>query len=91
MNYLIDVNPPTRFSSLETVGGYRGSWGASDAYLNDEHSRIHAETESLPGPPHLHDTEKLYEMAFHSGAVILEIGTNEGRSATVALRVRLRA
>jgi len=66
--------------------GYKRSWGEGDAYLNDEHARIYKETESLPGWQDIRDSEKLYEMAFHNGGIILEIGMFGGRSATVELR-----
>ncbi len=85
---LIEVHPPTSCFPLQDGGGggYRKSWGTGSGHLNDEHARIFSETDALPGWQHVHDTEKLYEMAFHNGGVILEIGMYGGRSATVELR-----
>lgn len=64
---------------------YRPSWSASDGFVNQEHKRIFAQTENLPGWQAPGDSEKLYEMAYYCGATILEIGVYGGRSATVEL------
>jgi hypothetical protein len=48
-------------------------------------------TKHIPGWQEQADSEKLYEMAYHNGAVILEIGVYGGRSAAVELFGALRA
>jgi cephalosporin hydroxylase len=59
--------------------------------LNDEHAGIYDATKDLPGWQDPADSFKLYEMAWHSGEIILEIGVYGGRSAVVELRAALRA
>jgi predicted O-methyltransferase YrrM len=59
--------------------------------INDEHRGIFAATKSLPGWQDPADSHKLYEMAYRSGSVILEIGVFGGRSAVVELRGALTA
>ncbi len=83
------ANPPT--ISYPSAPGdvhlpHRPSWPGGTPFVNAEHARIFAETSQLPGWQMQGDTEKLYEMGFHAGDVILEIGTYGGRSATVELR-----
>jgi glycosyltransferase involved in cell wall biosynthesis/GT2 family glycosyltransferase len=65
---------------------FKRSWGEGAALLNLEHTRIFDETNELQGWQHIGDTQKLYEMAFYNGGVILEIGTYSGRSAAVEIR-----
>jgi len=62
------------------------SWPGAAAFLTEEHAQIFAKTAELPGWQTPGDSFKLYEMAYHAGDVILEIGTFGGRSATVELR-----
>jgi predicted O-methyltransferase YrrM len=76
---------------LESGTDYRPSYRRAATYLNEEHAGIFAATKDLPGWQDPPDSEKLYELAYHSGEVILEIGTFGGRSATVELRGALRA
>ena len=85
------IIPPTTPWPMAPGNGYRPSWGTGESYINEEHSRIYKDTENIPGWQDIRDSEKLYEMAFHNGAVILEIGTFGGRSATVELRGALAA
>lgn len=59
---------------------------ATDQYINPEHSEIFEKTKEIPGWQAPGDSYKLYEMAYHTGDVILEIGTYGGRSAVVELR-----
>ena len=87
----LQIIPPTTPWPMAPGNGYKSSWGSGESYINDEHARIYKETESLPGWQDIRDSEKLYEMAFQNGAVILEIGTFGGRSATVELRGALAA
>lgn len=54
-------------------------------YLTPEHKEIFEKTKHIPGWQLPGDSFKLYEMAYHSGDVILEIGTFGGRSAIVEL------
>jgi hypothetical protein len=65
---------------------YRPSWGRSSEFINEEHSQIFSQTGSIPGWQDCADSEKLYEIAYYNGGVILEIGIYAGRSAVVELR-----
>lgn len=82
--------PPELDYPLDSGDAYRPSWRRESDYLNDEHASIWTDTKDLPGWQDPPDSEKLYELAYHSGAVILEIGMFGGRSATVELRGALR-
>ncbi len=64
---------------------------AAPRYLSEEHEKIWEATRDLPGWQDVGDSEKLYEMAYYSGDVILEIGVFGGRSAVVELRGALAA
>lgn len=55
-------------------------------FINAEHARIFEDTAHIPGPQVPGDTEKLYELGYLHGDVILEVGTYFGRSATAILR-----
>jgi len=82
-------NPPTiSYPADDSTDSdrHRPSWPAPETFLNDEHAQIYAQTSRLPGWQAPGDSFKLYEMAYHAGDVILEIGTFGGRSATVELR-----
>ncbi len=87
----LQIIPPTTPWPMVASDGYKSSWGDGESYVNEQHKRIYKETEKLPGWQEIGDSEKLYEMAFHNGAVILEIGTFGGRSATVELRGAMAA
>jgi len=65
---------------------YRPSWKRSTPFINEEHEGIHGAVEEIRGWLAPADAFKLYEMAYHSGGVILEIGVFAGKSATVELR-----
>jgi hypothetical protein len=84
-------NPPSIFY-VHTPGSrdehlpHRPSWPGAEMYISEEHSRIFDLTSALPGWQMPGDSEKLYEMGYHAGDVILEIGTYGGRSATVELK-----
>lgn len=84
-------NPPTLAYPLaaedsDQTDGYRPSWPGAESFLSEEHAQIFEKTSQLPGWQTPGDSFKLYEMAYHAGDVILEIGTFGGRSATVELR-----
>ena len=85
-------NPPTlSYPFKEEADGkdmvsHRPSWPGNGTYLTAEHTQIFEQTAHLPGWQMPGDSAKLYEMGFHAGDVILEIGPYGGRSATVALR-----
>jgi len=64
---------------------YRPSWPGFTSFINAEHAQIFTRTSQLPGWQTPGDSFKLYEMGYHVGDVILEIGTFGGRSATVEL------
>lgn len=76
---------------------YAPSWEGVDklagpsGFINDEHRGIYEATKDLPGWQDPGDSLKLYEAAYFSGAVILEVGVFGGRSATVELRGALAA
>jgi glycosyltransferase involved in cell wall biosynthesis len=65
---------------------HRPSWPTEGTFISEEHAQIFEKTAQLPGWQTPGDSFKLYEMAWHAGDVILEIGTFGGRSATVELR-----
>ena len=88
-------NPPTMLRPRDehvdtrTMQEHRPSWTCpadTAPFLNREHRAIFDRTADLPGWQTPGDSFKLYEMGYHAGDVILEIGTFGGRSATVALR-----
>jgi hypothetical protein len=86
--------PQTRHEPSPNV--YRPSWplpeGAIDGqFINEEHAGIYEATKDLPGWQDPGDSLKLYEAAYHSGSVILEIGVFGGRSAAVELKGALAA
>jgi hypothetical protein len=61
------------------------SWSGTEVYLNTEHAKIWEMTRDIGGWQEPGDSYKLYEMAFHAGDVILEIGTYRGKSAVVEI------
>lgn len=73
-------------ANFKTMDLHRPSWPSNGNYVTDEHTRIFDLTAHQPGWQDPGDSFKLYEMGYHAGDVILEIGTYGGRSATVALR-----
>ena len=68
------------------VRGIAPSWSGTDVYLNPGHQAILELTRDIDGFQMPGDAYKLYEMAYHAGDVILEIGTYRGKSAIIALR-----
>jgi glycosyltransferase involved in cell wall biosynthesis/SAM-dependent methyltransferase len=64
---------------------FKPSWKRDQLFINSEHARIWERTQHLPGWQDYADSFKLYEMAYYSGQVILEIGVFGGRSAAVEL------
>lgn len=76
---------------------YAPSWAGVDdlagpsGFISEEHQAIHEATKDLPGWQSPGDSQKLYEAAYFSGQVILEIGVFGGRSAVVELRGALAA
>ncbi len=85
------VNAPDVVRDAGEDRAYRPSWSGASGMLNDEHAGIYDATKDLPGWQDPADSQKLYEMAYHSGAIILEIGVYGGRSAVVELRAALAA
>ncbi len=83
------LNPPPLAypaDGCEDNERHRPSWPSTEPFLNAEHAEIYEKTSHVPGWQARGDTCKLYELGYHTGDVILEIGTYGGRSATVALR-----
>ncbi len=76
---------------MESEGGYRPSWSGSAGYINDEHAHIGEANKGLPGGQDSAGGEKLYEMAYHAGEIILAVGTSSGRIAAAALLGAIRA
>lgn len=58
----------------------------AEGFLSEEHRGIYEACKDLPGWQDPQDSQKLYEMAYWSGSVILEIGVFGGRSAVIELR-----
>ncbi len=77
------LNLPEELSAMER---HRPSWPVPDTFLSGEHAQIFEKTSALPGWQAPGDSFKLFEMGWHAGDAILEIGPFGGRSATVALR-----
>lgn len=65
---------------------HRPSWPSAENFLSEEHARIVDLTARLPGWQTPGDSFKLYEMGYHAGDVILEIGPFGGKASTIALR-----
>lgn len=61
------------------------SWRGTERYLNPEHEKISLLTKTIAGWQSDGDAYKLYEMAYHAGDVILEIGTYSGKSAVIEI------
>ena len=61
------------------------SWSGTEVYLNAEHEKIWELTKPIEGWQLPGDSYKLYEMAYHAGDVILEIGTYAGKSAVIEI------
>lgn len=88
-------NPPSLAYPLndtvdhENLALHRPSWPGADTpdgFLAEDHRLSFERTSHIPGWQTPGDTFKLYEMGYHAGDVILEIGSFGGRSATAALR-----
>lgn len=85
------IHPPHLAHDDREGFGHLPSWSGGDPFINDEHREIYEATKDLPGWQDPPDSQKLYEMAFRSGSVILEIGVFGGRSAVVEMRGALAA
>lgn len=83
--------PPDVCWPPDSGEAYRPSWSGRAGHINDEHAAIWQATQDIAGWQALADSEKLYEIAYASGSIILEIGTYAGRSAVVELRGALAA
>ncbi len=81
-----------RIAKIELLWGpeqgndYRPSWKRTETFLNPAHQSIWEKTKDLPGWQDPEDSQKLYELGFYCGDVILEIGVFGGRSAVPELR-----
>ncbi|MGL4400514.1 MAG: glycosyltransferase, partial [Luteolibacter sp.] len=64
---------------------FRPSWKGDSRFINSEHALIWDRTKYLPGSQNAVESQKLYEVAYHNGRVILEIGAFGGRGAAVAM------
>lgn len=84
-------NPPTLAYPRDEASDnnserHRPSWPGPADFISEAHAGIFAQTADIAGWQAPGDAFKLYEMGYHTGDVILEIGTFGGRSATIALR-----
>lgn len=84
-------NPPTlaypRHEAEDVDSNrHRPSWPGAAGFISEEHAQIFEKTSRLSGWQTPGDSFKLYELGYHAGDVILEVGPFGGRSATVALR-----
>jgi hypothetical protein len=61
------------------------SWSGTQQYLNAEHEKIGELTAGIAGWQSQGDAYKLYEIAYHAGDVMLEIGTYSGKSAVIEI------
>ncbi len=64
--------------------GYRPSWNRDNTFVNAEHERLGA-APGLPGAAAV-ALQKVYELGFYTGGVILEVGGTATHSRGVALR-----
>jgi ubiquinone/menaquinone biosynthesis C-methylase UbiE len=83
------ICPPeleTPQDSATTRAEFRPSYRRDEKFINAEHAQIFARTAEIPGWALEGDSWKQYELGYHSGDVILEIGTFGGRSAVCELR-----
>ena len=80
------INPLDEQADSKDMDAHRPSWAAAAVFLSEEHALIYQLTSALPGWQTPGDSFKLFEMGWHAGDSILEIGPFGGRSATVALR-----
>ena len=84
------ISPPD-IAYDTSENSYRPSWSEQRGYINSEHERIFEATKHIPGFQDLADSEKLYEVAYHCGAIILDLGVFGVRSPVVQLRGALAA
>lgn len=61
------------------------SWSGTEQYLTAEHEKISQLTKGIDGWLADGDAYKLYEIGYHAGDVILEIGTYAGKSAVIEI------
>lgn len=61
------------------------SWSGTQKYLTPEHEKISVLTKNIEGWLVEGDAYKLYEMGYHAGDVILEIGAYAGKSAVIEI------
>ncbi|HVE16034.1 MAG TPA: class I SAM-dependent methyltransferase, partial [Chthoniobacterales bacterium] len=81
------VAPDLEYPSAVMSGGadFRRSYAGEGGFINEQHAGIFEHTKDIPGWAMEGDSLKQYELAYHSGDVILEIGTYGGRSAVCEL------
>lgn len=78
--------PPDQPWPPDAGSRYRPSWSGATGSLNDEQARSEQAADDL-GPD---EAAKLYEIGYHSGAILLEAGCGSGAGARVLLRGALR-
>jgi len=88
----VGPNPPTLAYPLNesdepgAVPRHRPSWPAGNPFLSGEHQPLCTQAPVGGRGSLAADFFKLYEMGYHAGDVILELGRCEGRAAALALR-----
>ncbi len=87
----MQIAPPNIAWAASDGLEYKPSWKRDAAFINAEHAEIWEKTKHLPGWQDPEDSQKLYELGYYNGQVILEIGVFGGRSAAVELRGALAA
>lgn len=78
--------PLQESEDLRELDRHRPSWPCRAEWISDDHRDIAAATAGLSGPSHPGELRKLYEMGYHAGDLILDIGHLGGGSAVAALR-----
>lgn len=85
INPAVIAYPLQESEDLRSLTRHRVSWPHATDWLTKEHETIAARTTTYAGPSHEGEIFKLYEMAFKSGDVILELGAHGGRAAITML------
>src|SRR5690348_6649214 len=79
------MKPDIRYTDRHS-SDFLPSWSHHKGkFINDQHSGVFEATSHIEGWQVPADSQKLFELGYYAGDVILEIGTYGGRSATAAL------
>src|ERR1043165_6812416 len=75
----LSIRPPDLHQPLIPASRYAPSWSGTlseTPFLSAEHRAIFEIVRAAPGWQDAADSHKLYEVAYHNGSVILEIGVD---------------